>query len=220
MRADGYYVVGFDRNESPESDLWMPVDLSDLSAVETAVAEVSRDSRLHAMIHNAAVQPIGAAGETTLAEHLETVQVNVLAADRMVTTGREALAAEHGSIVVISSVHAVATTRGLNAYATSKAALEGWVRSAALDLAPHIRVNAVRPGAIDTAKLTEGFERWGPEEGAARRRILEERTALRRVGTADEVAAAVSFLVGGDASFVTGSILVVDGGASVRLGSE
>lgn len=220
LRADGYHVVGFDRLTSPEADTWMDVDLSDLSRVAGAVAEVAGDHRIAGLVHNAAVQPLWDAGETPVDSFVEAMFVNVVAVNQMVAPARESLAAERGAIVVVSSVHAVSTTRGLNAYATSKAALEGWVRSAALDLAPDIRVNAVRPGAIDTAKLREGFLRWGPESAVERRAILEERTALRRVGTSQEVAAAVAFLLGPDASFITGTSLVVDGGASARLGSE
>jgi len=121
--------------------------------------------------------------------------------------------------VVISSVHGRATSGGVTAYATTKAALEGWVRSAAMDLGPGIRVNAVAPGAIDTAKLREGFARWG-ESAEARKAVLRERTALRRIGEPSDVAGAVSFLIGDDARFVTGAVLVVDGGATARLGSE
>jgi NAD(P)-dependent dehydrogenase (short-subunit alcohol dehydrogenase family) len=88
-----------------------------------------------------------------------------------------------------------------------------------MDLAPDIRVNAVAPGAIDTAKLREGFARWG-ESAEDRKAILRQRTALHRIGEPSEVAGAVSFLIGEDARFITGSVLVVDGGATARLGSE
>jgi NAD(P)-dependent dehydrogenase (short-subunit alcohol dehydrogenase family) len=81
-------------------------------------------------------------------------------------------------------------------------------------------VNAVAPGAIDTAKLREGFARWGEESAAERKALLCQRTALQRVGEPRDVAGAVSFLIGDDAKFVTGSVLVVDGGATARLGSE
>jgi NAD(P)-dependent dehydrogenase (short-subunit alcohol dehydrogenase family) len=150
---------------------------------------------------------------------VDALRVNVIAVDALVTGTRKSLATNDGSVVVISSVHARATTGGLTAYATSKAALEGWVRSAALDLGPEIRVNAVAPGAIDTTKLREGFARWG-ESAEERKAILRERTALRRIGDPADVAAAVSFLIGDDARFITGAVLVVDGGATARLGSE
>jgi NAD(P)-dependent dehydrogenase (short-subunit alcohol dehydrogenase family) len=81
-------------------------------------------------------------------------------------------------------------------------------------------VNAVAPGAIDTAKLREGFARWGEESAAERKALLCQRTALQRIGEPRDVAGAVSFLIGDDAKFVTGSVLVVDGGATARLGSE
>jgi NAD(P)-dependent dehydrogenase (short-subunit alcohol dehydrogenase family) len=163
---------------------------------------------------------VAGAGQTSLAEWTETLRVNVIAIDALVSGTRGSLASNDGSVVVVSSVHARATTGGLTAYATTKAALEGWVRSAALDLGPEIRVNAVAPGAIDTPKLREGFARWGDESAEERKAVLRERTALGRIGDPADVAGAVSFLIGDDARFVTGAVLIVDGGATARLGSE
>jgi NAD(P)-dependent dehydrogenase (short-subunit alcohol dehydrogenase family) len=182
--------------------------------------ELAESYNLKAIVHNAAAQPIGGAGETSLADWVDALRVNVIAADALVAGTRQNLAANEGSIVVISSVHGRATTGGVTAYATTKAALEGWVRSAALDLGPDIRVNAVAPGAIDTAKLREGFARWGEETAEERKEVLRRRTALRRIGEPSEVAGAVSFLIGNDARFITGTVLMVDGGADARLGSE
>lgn len=82
-----------------------------------------------------------------------------------------------------------------------------------------VLVNAIAPGAIDTAKLREGFARWG-ETAEERKALLRQRTALRRIGEPSDVAGAVSFLIGDDARFITGTVLVVDGGATARLGSE
>src|SRR5206468_7151 len=64
------------------------------------------------------------------------------------------------------------------------------------------------------AKLREGFARWGAEGAHARRHVLETRTPLGRIGEPSEVADAVAFLAGPEATFITGSTLVVDGGAS------
>jgi NAD(P)-dependent dehydrogenase (short-subunit alcohol dehydrogenase family) len=219
VRSDGYIAIGIDRDLCSEADVDVRIDLRESERLIDLGRELAGDYELKAVIHNAAVQPLAGAGQTALSEWADTLRVNVIAVDALVSGTRESLAANDGSVVVVSSVHARATTGGLTAYATSKAALEGWVRSAALDLGPEIRVNAVAPGAIDTAKLREGFARWG-ESAEERKAILRERTALRRIGDPADVAGAVSFLIGDDARFITGAVLVVDGGATARLGSE
>ncbi len=220
MRADGYVTIGIDQHPSLAADIDLRVDLRDTAQLVALGMELARDYDLKALVHNAAVQPMAGAGKTPVADWLDTMRVNVIAADALLSGIRADLAVNEGSVVVVGSVHGRATTSGIAAYATSKAALEGWVRAAALDLGPHIRVNAVAPGAIDTAKLREGFARWGEESAAERKAVLCKRTALQRIGEPRDVAGAVSFLIGDDAKFVTGSVLVVDGGATARLGSE
>jgi NAD(P)-dependent dehydrogenase (short-subunit alcohol dehydrogenase family) len=218
-RKDGYIAIGIDRKAESVADTHLQFDLSKSEQLVDLGRELARDYELKAVVHNGAEQPIAPAGETSLDEWIETLRVNVIAVDALMSGTRENLAANDGSVVAISSVHGRATTGGITAYATTKAALEGWVRSAAMDLGPGIRVNAVCPGAIDTAKLREGFARWG-ESAEERKAILRQRTALRRIGEPSEVAGAVSFLMGEDARFITGTVLVVDGGATARLGSE
>jgi NAD(P)-dependent dehydrogenase (short-subunit alcohol dehydrogenase family) len=220
MRRDGFLAVGIDRTPSSEADVDLRVDLRDSDRLLHLGRELAAQYELKAIVHNAAMQPLAGAGETPVDEWVDTLRVNVIAIDALLAGTRPNLAAHEGSAVVVGSVHGRATTSGIAAYATSKAALEGWVRAAALDLGPGIRVNAVAPGAIDTAKLREGFSRWGAESAAERKAVLCQRTALERIGDPDDVAAAVSFLIGADARFVTGTVLVVDGGATARLGSE
>lgn len=219
MRKDGYIAIGIDRHDAPAADTHLQVDLGRIEQLVDVGRELAKDYELKAVVHNGAVQPMGGAGETPWEEWANALRVNVIAVDALIAGARENLAANDGSVVAISSVHGRATTGGITAYATTKAALEGWVRSAAMDLAPDIRVNAVAPGAIDTAKLREGFARWG-ESAEERKAILRQRTALHRIGEPSEVAGAVSFLIGDDARFITGTVIVVDGGATARLGSE
>lgn len=164
MRKDGYITIGIDRVPAPAADISLQFDLRESEPLSEVGHQLARDYELKAVVHNAAVQPIAGAGETSLAEWSETWRVNVIAVDVLVSTTRNRLVANEGSVVVVGSVHGRATTGGITAYATTKAALEGWVRSAALDLGPDIRVNAVAPGAIDTAKLREGFARWGQSQ--------------------------------------------------------
>lgn len=220
MRRDGYMAIGIDVAAASAADAEYQVDLRESAQLADLGRQLADEYELKAVVHNAAVQPVAGAGDSSLEDWADALRVNVIAVDALVSGSRASLAANHGSIVVIGSVHGRATTGGLTAYATTKAALEGWVRSAALDLGPEIRVNAVAPGAIDTAKLREGFARWGDESAEERKAALRRRTALRRIGEPRDVAGAVSFLIGEDAQFVTGTTLVVDGGATARLGSE
>jgi glucose 1-dehydrogenase len=116
----------------------------------------------------------------------------------------------------------VATSRGAAAYATSKAALVGLTRAAAIELAAsRIRVNAVLPGAVDTPMLTAGFRRADPDDETAGRSALESRTPLARVAQPGEIAQAILFLADARrSSFMTGQTMIVDGGATARLSTE
>lgn len=220
MQRDGYHVIGVDRFPSPVADQSVELDMTRTDELRELGFSVARERPIKAVIHNAAVQPLAPAGKTPIDTWFEALRVNVIAVDALADGTAERLASIRGSIVVIGSVHGRATTGGITAYATTKAALEGWVRSAALDFGPGIRVNAIAPGAIDTPKLREGFARWGDENAEERKAVLRSRTALARIGDPEDVAGAASFLVGDDASFITGTVLLVDGGASARLGSE
>ncbi|MFG2357939.1 SDR family NAD(P)-dependent oxidoreductase [Streptomyces sp. NPDC048521] len=113
----------------------------------------------------------------------------------------------HGSVVLTSSVHAHKGIPGHPAYAAAKGALLSLCGQLAVEYGPEVRVNAVVPGPI----LTAAWDRV-PEED--RERSVAE-TAARRFGTPEEVAAAIAFLAADEASYITGTSLVVDGGWSV-----
>ena len=111
----------------------------------------------------------------------------------------------HGSVVAVSSVAATLAGRGHANYVASKAGLEAFVRSVAVELAPRsIRVNAVAPGIIET-DMSNRIRAFAQDE-------LQKSIPLRRFGTPEEVARAVRFLASPDASYITGCVLTVTGG--------
>ncbi|MGW7253552.1 SDR family NAD(P)-dependent oxidoreductase [Streptomyces sp. NPDC054834] len=112
-----------------------------------------------------------------------------------------------GSVVLTSSVHARRGIPGHPAYAAAKGALLSLCGQLAVEYGPEVRVNAVVPGPI----LTAAWDRVSEED---RERSVAE-TAARRFGTPEEVAAAIAFLAAEEASYITGTSLVVDGGWSV-----
>lgn len=117
-----------------------------------------------------------------------------------------------GEMVVITSILNQTSAPEQSAYGAAKAALASFVRSAAIELAPHrIRVNAVSPGIIVTPRVAGMFDQATFDR-------LSGQTPLGRLGRPEDIAAAVCFLMSPQASFITGQTLVVDGGVSMKFG--
>ena len=226
--ARGWTVVGIDREACAVpgvfAELWT-LDVSDEDAVARTVASLAQShGRLDALVNNAAICPSASLLETTGAQFDQVMAVNVKGAFLLTKHAHPLLAAAKGAIVNVASVHAVATSANIAAYAASKGALLAMTRALAIELAPvGIRVNAVLPGAVDTDMLRAGLSRGhlaaaGVDDQLAQ---LASRTVLGRIGAPSEIAAAVCFLADpAQSSFMTGQALVVDGGATARLSTE
>jgi NAD(P)-dependent dehydrogenase (short-subunit alcohol dehydrogenase family) len=219
--AGGWKVTGLDLADPPAEASWTHVrcDLAAAGAARDAANAASATEPVSAVVHAAAVQEMAAAGEADAAAWARTLQVNVVALDEIVGACASDLRTARGSVTALSSVHAYATTRRMAPYATSKAALVGWVRAAALDLAPDVRVNALAPGAVRTRMLEEGFARR-PDAGDPLAE-LAGKTPLGVVAEPASVAEMVWVLADPHVSgYLTGSTIVLDGGALLRLGTE
>jgi 3-oxoacyl-[acyl-carrier protein] reductase len=120
----------------------------------------------------------------------------------------------NATIVNMSSISAHIGSVGYAAYVATKGAVDSLTKSLALELAPHIRVNAVAPGWIETPFTVEGLNL--ADDPVAYRKNVENMHALKRVGTAEEIANVIYFLTSKESSFVTGSILTADGGYLIK----
>ena len=213
----GFDVIGIDRVPSKWT-LGKSFNLSD----ENLFALLESDfetHRLKCVVHAAAEQVLGRLDVQTSESWHETMWVNVMSLDRLVQGYAGTLKRNHGSVVLVGSIHAVASRAEVGIYAISKAAAEGWVRSAALEYSPEIRINSVIPGAVRSGKLLEFLEASGSASKAILQKITR-RTPLRRLGEPEDVANAVLFLSSISANFITGQSLILDGGASLLLATE
>jgi NAD(P)-dependent dehydrogenase (short-subunit alcohol dehydrogenase family) len=179
-------------------------DLAESDMPALIVAEVAEFfGRLDVLVNNAGVTPAKPALELTVKDFDHTFAVDVRAA--FLASQEAARRMRDGGVIVnITSVHEHIPRPGLAAYAPAKAALGMLTRSLALELAPEVRVVAVAPGAIATGRNVEAEE-------------LRPEIPLGRPGTPEEIAAAVAWLVSDDASYITGTSILVDGGMAQQV---
>ena len=121
-----------------------------------------------------------------------------------------------GSIIITSSVAGIKGTAGVSAYITSKHAVIGMMRTAALECAPlNIRVNSVNPGPIETRMMQSLEEGFAPGAATHAKESITERVPLKRYGSPQEVAQIMLFLASDDSRYCTGGVYMMDGGMSV-----
>ena len=228
FRDAGWHVVGVDRREVddlPQVHHFIRADIAEPQAPEKIFGEVRREEgRLDALVNNASLQICKPLLETTPEDWDATMASNVRSVFLSVREAYPMLAESKGAIVNISSVHAVATSAGIAAYAASKGALLALTRAMALEFGPdQVRVNAVLPGAVDTPMLHAGLGR-GQVEGrdiAELVRGLGRKHVMGRVGRPEEIGRVILFLAdNGQSSFMTGQAVTIDGGATARLSTE
>ena len=228
--TSGWRVIGVDRADFgepfPSNGLFIQSTLSDPANLDAIYGKAHNfTTRLDAVVNSAAIQFAKPLLETSVEEWDLLMATNL----RSVFLGAKLAypllkAAGGGAIVNISSVHAIATSTNIAAYAASKGGLLALTRAMAIEFAPdNIRVNTILPGAVDTPMLRAGLER-GHLDGASmveRLDNLARKTVIGRIGKPEEIAHAIYFLADEtQSSFMTGQALIVDGGATARLSTE
>jgi NAD(P)-dependent dehydrogenase (short-subunit alcohol dehydrogenase family) len=192
---------------NPDNTLALHCDVSDTSAVATAMATMNRHlGRLDALVNNAGIAVFAPLLDTSDEDWRRILAVN-LTGPFLCTKAAAPLMREHGGAIVnITSISAVRASTLRSAYGTSKAGLAHLTKQLAVELASlGIRVNAVAPGPVETAMAKQVHT---PEIRAD----YHDAIPLNRYGLEEELAEAIFFLCSDRASYITGQVLAVDGG--------
>ena len=201
-RADIDALIGELERARAKSTLMLAADLADVAALAPLIAEtVQRFGRLDALVNNASAFLPTPVATATPAQWDALFAANARAPFFLARAAAPHLAQRSGAIVNLVDIYAENPLAGHPIYSMSKAALAAMTKALARDLAPDVRVNGVSPGAVlwpDAGK------------GEADKQAIIERTPLKRVGTPEDIAGAVRWLLA--AQFVTGEIVRVDGG--------
>lgn len=164
------------------------------------------------LVNNTGINPVyGPMIDIDMAAARKIIEVNCLAALSWTQQVHKAWMAEHGGAVVnVASVAGIRPAPGIGFYGASKAMLTYITQELAVELGPGLRINAVAPAVVKTKFATALYE--------GREQELAETYPLKRLGVPEDIAGAVAFLLSDDAAWVTGQLLVLDGGVTLTGG--
>lgn len=182
-----------------------------VSAIADRIAEAF-GGRLDILVNNAGWCPVKSIKDVTMTDYTRAFDLDVKAVVDLTTTLLPYIVKSKGTIINISSIGATHAAPNISMYIGAKAAISSFTRGWALDLAADgIRVNAVAPGAVET-------NIWNvpgltPEQSAAHENSIVSGIPMGRMARPEEIANVVTFLASDEASYVSGAVFAVDGGA-------
>lgn len=208
-------IVDIDRERAERLSMELSgstVKVCDITDEESVRELVRQIPKIDILVNNAGIGLVGGIEETSLADFQRLMRVNVEGMFLMTQAALPLLRESHGSIVNIGSVAGLIGIRKRFAYCVTKGAVVAMTRQLAVEYATELRVNCICPGTVDTPFVEGYLERYHKHEKEKVRKELNERQPVGRLGRPDEIAALALYLASGEAGFVQGSVVAIDGG--------
>jgi NAD(P)-dependent dehydrogenase (short-subunit alcohol dehydrogenase family) len=186
-------------------------DISHEKTIIEAMDLINND--LYGIINNAAISTSRKIEEISLDEWNQVIAVNLTATFLTAKHGHQFLKNNNGSIVNIASTRALMSEPNTEAYSASKGGILSLTHALAISFAPHVRVNAISPGWIETSHLKKKSDKKGFQHSV--KDSLQHPAG--KVGEAQDIANMVAYLLSDNASFITGQNFVIDGGMTKKM---
>lgn len=209
LDENGYTVIAADKDihGAEGNDHLLPIacDVSQESEVERLIRDIElQEGRLDALVCNAGIMKRKPLAELSLVEWNEVLTTNLTSVFMLAKSAAAMLREAKGSIVTIASTRAHMSEPDTESYAASKGGITALTHALAISLGPEIRANCISPGWINSAE-------------DELRKIDHEQHPAGRVGTVDDIARAVHFLLDSRNDFITGSEFIIDGGMTRKM---
>lgn len=217
FRSHGFKIVGFDRFPDKEAcDLFFQGEVTDEELWTNAKDSIEKAyGQVDVLVNLAGRNYLANIDECSLDEWRNMFEVNVLGMVASIKHMKGLLeCASAPTIVNMSSISGYIGSVGYAAYCSTKGAIDSLTKSLALELAPKIRINAIAPGWIETPFTVEGLEK--SPDPIKYRKDVEAMHALARVGKPEEIAKSIYWMSSSNSSFMTGSVVIVDGGYMIK----
>ncbi|MDB5525740.1 MAG: hypothetical protein JWM58_3503 [Rhizobium sp.] len=218
LLSDGARVFALDKiapDEPRDGVTYLETDVTSPDSVANAFATIDAQAgQIDILVNNAGIQRVGLVGQVSFADFSAVVATHLngffLCASEVVP--RMVRRGKGGAIVSIASTAAFVGLPGRGAYCAAKAGILGLTRALSLEVATQgIRVNAVAPGFTRTKFIEQGLA-----DGSLQEDWMVARVPMKRLAATEEIANAVRFLAGDEATYMTGQSIVVDGGWIVQ----
>jgi 3-oxoacyl-[acyl-carrier protein] reductase len=206
-RSKTKFIEEMEQGEFSERFVWQAIDGTDFEALNSFAAKIFKKyGRIDGLINNVAIATEGILPLMKAVDIDQVISLNLKSPIILAQTcAKYMLSQRYGRVINISSIVGHRGHSGISVYSSTKAALDGFTRSLARELGKrNICVNSIAPGFMDTE--------MGAMLGEAKKKQIIRRTPLKRLGKVEDIVPMVRFLLSGDADFITGQTLIVDGG--------